>query len=337
MVRSPFMFRASLVLFLCGSLVGIFSAFVAGQVQGAGRTLIFYSDNPNRLGYPTAYLLPIILYLLIDTPRSKRVLAAILAMPAFYLMIWALAASGSRSASVAAPLALVAFLAFHPGLRINLKTALRFTLVVASMALLAYWFYESDFFPPTLRTRIERTFRQEESLTQDRLSLADAGWREFEESPLVGVGLDNFRYVARRYVSQTTDQLPHNMWLQFLAQIGLVGTLGFLAVVVGWFVILFQAQRATRQRWQRKMLWAFLASMFAILTIYMFVPIMIERHYWLIFGLGLALADYSRRAPEREREEILATGGSLSQGQRSAVQAISHILQHADREQAYVE
>jgi len=64
---------------------------------------------------------------------------------------------------------------------------------------------------------------------------------------------------------------------------------------------------------------------------------MIERHYWLIFGLGLALADYSRRAPEREREEILATGGSLSQGQRSAVQAISHILQHADREQAYVE
>jgi len=297
LARSPSLFRASLILFLCGALVGMLSSFVAGQVQGAGRTLIFYSDNPNRLGYPTAYILPFVLYLLIDAPRSKRAWATILALPAFYLMIWALAASGSRSATVATPLALVAFLSFHPGLHINFRTALRFALVVMLIGLLAYGFYESDLFPSTLHKRIDRTLRQEASLTQDRLTLADAGWRAFEESPLVGVGLDNFRYVATRYLSYTTNQLPHNMWLQFLAQIGLVGTLAFLALMAGWFVTLFRAQRATRNRSQREMLWAFLASMIAILTIYMFVPIMIERHYWLIFGLGLALADYSRRAP----------------------------------------
>ena len=290
LVKSPWMFRTSVLLFLGGILIGMIAAMVLGQVQGAGRTQIFYSKNPNRLGYPTAYSLPFVLCVLFDIWRRKRWLAVLVALPVFYILLWALTASGSRSATVGTLAAALGFLTFRDGLKINLRIILRSLLTFAVIGSLAYWAYQMDYFPTTLRLRIERSFSGEESLTYDRLNLAEAAWRGIRESPFVGVGLDNFRYVARRYVFQATDQLPHNMWLQFLANIGIVGTLAFFVLIMGWCVWMLRAQHVSNDRSQRELLWAFIASMGAILSIYMFIPIMIQRQYWLIYGLGLALA-----------------------------------------------
>jgi hypothetical protein len=46
----------------------------------------------------------------------------------------------------------------------------------------------------------------------------------------------------------------------------------------------------------RELIWATAASMAGILTIFMFAPEMLDRHYWLIFALGLAAAAGSSRA-----------------------------------------
>jgi O-antigen ligase len=289
-VKSPWMFRMSVLLFLGGILIGVISAIILEQVQGAGRTQIFYSKNPNRLGYPTAYSLPFVLYLLFEIWRRKRWLAVLIALPVFYVMLWALTASGSRSATVGTLVAAAVFLTFRDGFKINLRIMLRSLLTFAVIGLLAYWFYQMDYFPTTLRQRIERSFMGEESLTYDRLNLAEAAWRGFRESPFLGVGLDNFRYVARRYVWQATDQLPHNMWLQFMADVGIAGTLAFFDLIASWFAWMFRAQHVSSHHSQRELLWAFIASMGAIISIYMFIPIMIQRQYWLVYGLGLALA-----------------------------------------------
>jgi hypothetical protein len=37
-------------------------------------------------------------------------------------------------------------------------------------------------------------------------------------------------------------------------------------------------------------MWAFVASMASIMTILMTIPVMNQRHYWLLYGLGVALA-----------------------------------------------
>jgi len=291
LTKSQYVLRMSLLLFFGGAMIGTLWAFVYHHVQGAGRVLTFYSHNPNRLGYPAAYLLPFVLYFLFDNWRRKRYLVStLLALPVFYILIWALAASASRSSTVATVVGLLLFLAFRKGFRLDFRTPLRVLSVAVVIGLVGYLLFQTSYFPATLRTRIERTLNMEETLVDDRRRLAIAGWLGFVESPLVGVGFENFRYVAKEYVPQATDQVPHNMWIQFLSQIGLFGTLAFLALIIGWFLMVFRAQRVTTDDSLRELLSAQIASMAAVMTIYMFIPIMDQRQYWLLYGLGLAVA-----------------------------------------------
>ena len=40
----------------------------------------------------------------------------------------------------------------------------------------------------------------------------------------------------------------------------------------------------------REVLWALVAAMCGVLTIFMFAPEMLDRHYWLFVAMGLAVA-----------------------------------------------
>jgi O-antigen ligase len=289
LVRSPSMLRWSVFLLLVGSLmVNGWSMYF--QEEGYhNRIRTFVSGNSNRLGYPTSYLSPFVLYLLIDGWRRGRFFIMIFVAIVIYMLLWALAASGSRSSTVGTLIALLVFLVFRHGVQINLKFLGRTFLMLISIAGISYLMYHSAYFPSILHERIEKTLMFQESLTADRTRLALAGFRAFMESPFVGVGFDNFRHVATQYdVPLVTEQTPHNIWVQFLAQTGIFGTLAFLFLIGIWFKRLLQRQRIINDPSQRDMLWAIIASMVAIMTIFMFIPIMSHRHYWLIYGLGLA-------------------------------------------------
>ncbi len=288
-VKSPSLLRWSLLLLLVGTLIVTVWAMIYQQEGFHHRLRTFSSENPNRLGYPTAYMLPFLLFFLFDYWRRRRFLTVLFILSVLYAMIWALTASGSRSATAGTLVALMVFLTFRHGFGIHLKILFRAFLIAIVIGGISYLFYQSNYFPSILHERIERTFMHEDSLIQDRMRLAKAGWHAFLESPLLGVGLDNFRYVATRYnVPMVTDQVPHNLWLQFMAHIGLIGALAFLMLIIFWLLRVFWAQRLANNQSHRELLWAFIASMGAIMIIFMFVPLMIHRHYWLIYGLGLA-------------------------------------------------
>jgi O-antigen ligase len=182
------------------------------------------------------------------------------------------------------------YVALRPGQRpIRLITRL---LIAALLVLGAGWvLLQTNQFPETLRERIERTNQAEERavLLEDRERLAVAGLRAFEESPFVGTGLDNFRHVAVRYEPSASNQAPHNVWIQSLAQIGIVGTLAFFYMMAWWFVRVYRtaAQHGVRNP-DGDLLWALFAAMASIMAILMTVPIMNQRHYWLLYGLGTA-------------------------------------------------
>src|SRR5690606_15138093 len=93
----------SLALMCAGTLAASLHAHIVQPTQGAGRVVVFYSENPNRLGYPTVYLLPILIVLWIYAYRRMRqhlLLTSLLVAGSVYLSIWALAASASRSATL---------------------------------------------------------------------------------------------------------------------------------------------------------------------------------------------------------------------------------------------
>jgi len=298
LAQSRVVVHASLGLLLAARLVDVTAAFLSSRASGSGRALsplYLYGESANQLAYPTAYLLPFLVYGLLQIlrgPRSRRVRAATIlgAIPVLYVMLWVLAASGSRSATLATLVGAGAFLTFRRGFEVSRQAVVRLALTFALVSLSGYALYQSGYFPTTLRERIELTLRDDPTLTQDRVALAKAGWRAFLESPFLGVGLDNFRHLAERWglLSVATD--PHNMWIDLLAKVGLFGTAAVLAMIAAWFLVLLRAQRATADPSHRELLSAFLASMVAIMTIHMFIPLMLQRQYWLIYGLGLAWA-----------------------------------------------
>jgi O-antigen ligase len=283
--------NVTLLFFFCGALVGAGWAAIFQHVQGAGRTLVFYSDNPNRLGYPTAYLLPFALHYALEQARKRQwLLLVLVTLPVLYLLLWALAASGSRSATVGTVMALLVFFTFRKGLHIDWRVPLRFTLALAAIGIISYAFYNSPYLPHTLRTRVDGTLAAESSLVDDRRRLAEAGLMAFEESPLIGVGFDNMRYVTKDYVPAATEQVPHNIWIQYLSQTGIFGTLAFLGLMFLWFLLMLRSQQRLQSQSLRELMWALIASMVAIMTIFLFLPIMDQRQYWLLYGIGLAVA-----------------------------------------------
>lgn len=306
--RSRFMIHASLCAFILGTLVGIGDAYLDPRALEAGRIgTSFFADSPNRLGYPTAYLSPFLFYLVFHRWRERRgrFFALLCGAGVGYLLLWALAASGSRGATAGALVGLTVFLAFRRGITIGPRALARGLAAMLIVGACSFLLYRSDYFPETLRTRIDRTLAAESSLVQDRTTLAQAGWQAFSESPFLGIGLDNFRYVSDRYLPTVTQQLPHNLWLQLLVHTGILGTLGFLGIVVSWFGIMLRAQRVQTVAGRRELAWAFIASMCAIQTFHMFIPVLIQRPYWWVFGLGLSAvlhwqaADTERMSNER--------------------------------------
>ncbi|HYJ70293.1 MAG TPA: O-antigen ligase family protein [Nocardioidaceae bacterium] len=284
----------SMALMCLGTLLAILHSHITHQTQGAGRAVVFYSENPNRLGYPAAYLLPILIALWVCADqmwRRRRWLFAVLVAGSFYLAIWALAASASRSSALGAALALIVFVVLRPGVgpgRMLLRAVALAAAVTAAIFLLA----STGQLPSTLEDRVERSFSSDtqdnEHLVRDRENLADAGMRAFFDSPYLGTGLDNFRYVAVDYDLNATPQLPHNLWLQFMVQVGIFGTLAIALIFLLWFRDVVGAHKRAGPM-DRLLIWSLVSSMVGILAIFMFAPEMLDRHYYLLFGLGLAM------------------------------------------------
>lgn len=304
--RSRRVVRSSVGLFIAGSLFTMAVAMGSQTVQGAGRVLVFYTDNPNRLGYPSAYLLPFVAYFLGEWWRSgRRLRALVVGIPTAYLMLWALAASASRGATAGAVAAITVYflLRLRSGVGV---TIFRLLLTCAFTGLSMVFLTRSGLFPFRLAERIARTFDSADraSLVQDRLRLGRAGWEAFQDSPFVGTGLDNFRYVSALYADGSSLQVPHNLWIQFLAQVGIIGTFAFLIFIGKWYIELLRFNRHTLDQSSHRFSWAFLASITSVLTIFMTTPILNDRHYWLLLGLGLTIAE---KTHNRDHIDIGAT------------------------------
>ena len=293
----------SVVLLCLGTLAAIAHAWVFRPTQGAGRVVVFYSENPNRLGYPAAYLIPLLIALWALSRREARpvrILTSAGVLVGLYLSLWAISASGSRSSLLGSALALLVFLVLRPGLGF-VRAMGRLLVVCLVTGVIGFGLVATGQLPTTLEERIGRSLDTHDTnahthLVADREHLANAGMHAFVDSPLLGTGLDNFRYVTPRYDPEATPQLPHNLWLQLLVQVGAIGTAAFAFWLLVWADDMVTATRRAGPA-DAQLLWGLFASMAGILAIFMFAPEMLDRHYWLIAALGLAIVRGSRATP----------------------------------------
>ena len=294
LVDSRRMAWRSVALLTLGLVVYWAAAYLAGNVSGAGRAQTAGGDSPNRLGYGVAFALPFLIVLFQRAYRHSRIWLlvppiVVATVGIVGLTFWVLAAGGSRGATLAAFVALLTFFAWRNGL--SWAGLRRVAIVAVTVPLLGYGWFVSTVPPQVLRDRIQRTLDAQHPYAWDRYELAVAGLRAFADSPLLGVGLGNFRYVIHEYSMVAGSSDPHNVWVQLLSTTGLFGALAFAALIGGWYLTLFQASMAPgAPAHDRRLAWAFVASMTAMMTILMFIPMVLDRMFWLAYGLGLALA-----------------------------------------------
>lgn len=301
--------HGALLTLITGYLLVMIVAFVSQRVQLAGRVVPFFNENPNALAIPTIIFVPFVLFFVLDRWRIGQRFAVLVAGGSvLYLMLWSLAASASRGSTISTVVSLTVFVALRDGWDRTARVAMRAATMLVALVAIGVLIHSTSLFPDTLRSRIEGTLNpsdENQVVADERVALDRSGVRAFLASPLVGTGFDNFRYVAQFYDDEATFHEPHNLWIQFLAQTGIVGTGAFLFIIVRWYVLLARAQRRATDRSDRQLLWAFIAAMTGLMVHAMVAPLILQRQYWLLYGLGVATAvGVSRHAgPHRARHD----------------------------------
>jgi O-antigen ligase len=291
-VTSRRLVHAAVAFSIIGYLLVIAVAMVSQRVQLAGRAVPFFNDNANALAIPTIMFAPFILYFAPRLWQKGRTVESVLVAAALYPMLWALTASASRGATAATILSLTIYVVFGVGKGRSRRAILSFAVLALVLVSVGAAVYSTSLFPNTLRDRLEGTINPGESrgVADGRIALGQAGIKAFLESPLVGTGLDNFRYVAQLYDDDATFHDPHNLVIQLLAQTGIVGAAAFAFIIYRWFAMLYRTQALATTVLDRRLLWAFLAAMGGIFAHSMISPLVVQRHYWLLYGLGMAAA-----------------------------------------------
>jgi putative inorganic carbon (hco3(-)) transporter len=250
--------------------------------------------NPNPFGQVLATSAVLAFYLaLMQTRASARAFAAAIALACVVGVVY----TQSRAALIALLIVAVAIGVLR-GVRLR-------TLAVAVCAALALG---SLVIPHSLSQRVDAlsdgtsanaSFRDNNSL-RGRTSENLAGLEMWGDHPLIGVGPDNFEVHYQTYSAAIgIDQRAqargaHNLYLESLAETGVLGAAAFLGVV---WLALSGAWRA-RSRLEGRdallgeglavALGAFLICAFTLHSSY-------ARYEWIFLGLGLAAGHLARR------------------------------------------
>ena len=210
--------RLAVAAFVIGGVLSVLAGFVVNGISTGGSAASLASEGDSRFGggsgdpnFLGAGLVPAIvlagaMFRQVRDPIARWMLAV-----AMVILSIGLAASQSRGGLLAAVVALVAALVLY---RRKLPILAFLGLVVAFLWI---WFAAN----PQTWDRI-RTFDDGGSGRQD---LWAVGWRIFEDKPVNGVGLNNFRQESFRYVREPgklervdlvaeRPRIVHNVYLQ---------------------------------------------------------------------------------------------------------------------------
>jgi O-antigen ligase len=164
--------------------------------------------------------------------------------------------------------------------------------------------------------------------TRDRLAHAEAAFNTFLEYPVLGVGIGKSGFYAYStypvwalnqdvgqvaFASDTaTLPSPTNLFLELLAETGLVGTTIFVALLISMLVDCYGAMSAARGRWKRLVFAGILFALVAQIVHYNAMMWLGMRYWFFIWGLAIcAPALLKQKDPKMPERRVAAGSGSL--------------------------
>ena len=135
---------------------------------------------------------------------------------------------------------------------------------------------------------------------ESRLALWGAAGAMFLQHPVLGVGFGNYKFLMHNYIPGLTDDLDaHNLYLQWLAETGIVGFAAFFLIMGRFTRIGLRLRKAADpvyRMWGIGLCGAIVATLIHGLVDYIFnVSPQFGNLFWLLLALGLCAFEMWRK------------------------------------------
>ena len=255
--------------------------FVALDLERAAGPI----EDPNDFAYLMVCALPLACYLLMEEKRRRLVWAICCT-----LLIAATLATLSRGALVGlAALAPWAVLTR----RVPLTGVLLAVVSVISVAALAFALWA-----PLLNDRLSMKGRIADKNVTAREALWTGAVRMAADRPLTGVGpgrygIESATYVRNNPIPLGDDPVVHNSYLHVLAEVGLLGVIGFVGFLASSWRMLARGRRraiSIGDRDGRRLATAMQASLLVAIVAGAFLSEQFTTPFWMIGALATVVA-----------------------------------------------
>ena len=269
----------------------------------------------NRYAQIMVVLLPfgIVLMFLEKHPKMKFAAAAC-CLP----ILWAVLLTFSRSAGVALIFLFVLVLACG---YVRLRHAVLVGAAGLIFIVIAAPVFLHRFATLTTMTQLQSssTAVGAESSIRNRATLYLATLRIFADHPLLGVGPGQTRLYIPRYAEDTgfvridKTKRAHDMYLETLSDVGIVGFLGFMLVVA---TILLKLLRVRRELLERDLQYVHIVTaLIMAISLYLltalFLQLSYQRYYWILLALAGAAIHLRPLPPADRRIQVEASAKLL--------------------------
>lgn len=191
--------------------------------------------------------------------------------------------SGERAALILTLFGLVLIVLTWQGWR-------RALIAIAAIAALAVFMVDLN--PPIIQRQLESTAQVLSTFKQsDYYHLWETGMMMGRAHPITGVGMHNFRYVCQEPAKHfpSCNLHPHNMYIQWFAESGLPGLIGFVLLVGVWLKRLWDAAlQPGATPWVLGPAIGALIQIWPFITTGSFFSNWNAVTFWLVLGWGLA-------------------------------------------------
>jgi O-antigen ligase len=269
---------------------------------GANQMNIVGTSSDFRIGGPLLDPNAFGRYMLLAVPlaidrfwNEEQPLLRALAAWAFTVSVLAILFTFSRGSF----LALVIMLVF---LFVRRRPSLKVVMITAVIALLLIPFVPDQYTERlfSLKNIVgegNESFETDYSL-RGRVSENLSGWMMFTDHPFLGVGLNNFDYHYQSYSRQLgldprrEERAPHNLYLEYMSELGIVGITWLIALQVIAFRGLWRAEKTFRQLDMTSHA-GICVGLSAVLVGYLasgiFLHVSHPRFFWMLYGLIIAI------------------------------------------------
>lgn len=147
-----------------------------------------------------------------------------------------------------------------------------------------------------------------ESALRGRLSEVTSAALMFVDHPVIGVGYGNFEEYYHRYArglaldGRREERQAHSLYLEVAAETGVIGLLGFAALLAYPIAGLLRTHAWLQGRGRLRdaqRVAAFGISLFGYLMGSLFLHLSYPRYFWLLLGIALGVAALSDESSER--------------------------------------